>query len=247
MKRLSVILLLVTVLASGIISAQVPVISGCSVMDVDVEELSGLCLDHDGNCLLACGDDGDVKSISFTGETSEIWSKDLDMEGITLNPSNADMYLAIEGRQEILKLAAPEYNTPEVMFQIKEAVDGRFFNDGLEGVTYYKDDMLLIGSQRGAYIWKCTLDGEIVSKISVDSFVSEIADLCYDPEGDWLWIMDSEKKIMCICTVDGRLIHSYDIKDIENAESVCVDRRNGCIWVGSDEDSPKLYRFEAKF
>ena len=216
-------------------------------MDVDVEELSGLCLSHDGSCLLACGDDGDVKSISFTGQTAGIWSRDLDMEGITLNPANADMYLAIEGRQEILKLAAPDYDTPSVMFQIKEAVEGRFFNDGLEGITYYKDDMLLIGSQRGAYIWKCTLDGEVVSKISVDSFVSEVADLCYDPEGDWLWVMDSVKKIMCICTVEGRLIHTYDIKEIENAESVCVDRKNGCIWIGSDEDSPKLYRFEAKF
>ena len=246
MRRLALICLL-PVVTSVCASAQFPVLSGYTVMDVDVEELSGLCLSHDGSCLLACGDDGDVKSISFTGQTAGIWSRDLDMEGITLNPANADMYLAIEGRQEILKLAAPDYDTPSVMFQIKEAVEGRFFNDGLEGITYYKDDMLLIGSQRGAYIWKCTLDGEVVSKISVDSFVSEVADLCYDPEGDWLWVMDSVKKIMCICTVEGRLIHTYDIKEIENAESVCVDRKNGCIWIGSDEDSPKLYRFEAKF
>jgi len=246
MRRLALICLL-AVVTSVCASAQFPVLSGYTVMDVDVEELSGLCLSHDGSCLLACGDDGDVKSISFTGQTAGIWSRDLDMEGITLNPANADMYLAIEGRQEILKLAAPDYDTPSVMFQIKEAVEGRFFNDGLEGITYYKDDMLLIGSQRGAYIWKCTLDGEVVSKISVDSFASEVADLCYDPEGDWLWVMDSVKKIMCICTVEGRLIHTYDIKEIENAESVCVDRKNGCIWIGSDEDSPKLYRFEAKF
>jgi uncharacterized protein YjiK len=243
MRRLSAFLLFVAAFVSCDKSPQVPVLSGRTVLEVDVEELSGLCLNAKGDALLACGDDGDVKSISFKGETAPIWSADMDMEGITLNPSTGDMYIAVEGKQEVLRLAAPDYDTPEVMFQITEAVEGRFFNDGLEGITYYKNGRLLVGSQKGAYIWLCKLDGTILSRISIECFASEVADLCYDPEGDYLWVLDSEKKMMYICSVRGELIQAYDIKDIENAEAICVDRKNGCVWIGSDEKNPKIYRY----
>jgi hypothetical protein len=59
--------------------------------------------------------------------------------------------------------------------------------------------------------------------------------------------VDSNQQKIFICQVDGTLVTSYDVPFIENAESICVDRTRGCVWVGSDEDSPKLYRFEFKF
>ena len=37
----------------------------------------------------------------------------------------------------------------------------------------------------------------------------------------------------------------YDIKFIGNPESVCVDHKHGCVWVGDDNDSqPLLIRLE---
>ena len=51
----------------------VPVMGeGVSVFDVDVEELSGLCFNEDATELLSCGDQGVVKSISFTGKVKDI-------------------------------------------------------------------------------------------------------------------------------------------------------------------------------
>ena len=60
-----------------------------------------------------------------------------------------------------------------------------------------------------------------------------------------------QQEILKMCTslgmLDGELLASYAVPMIENAESICVDRARGCVWVGSDEDSPKLYRFEFSF
>ena len=87
----------------------------------------------------------------------------------------------------------------------------------------------------------------MISKISLSSFASEIAGLCYDPEADLLWVTDSEMFKIFLCTTDGELIATYDIPFIENAESICVDRARGCVWVGSDEDSSKIYKIDFKF
>ena len=49
------------------------------------------------------------------------------------------------------------------------------------------------------------------------------------------------------CTVDGELISTYDLSFVDNAESICVDRANECVWVGSDEDNTKLYKIDIDF
>ena len=62
----------------------VPVMgTGVSVFDVEVEELSGLCFNEYATRLLSCGDQGVVKSISFTGEVESILVQGADMEGLT--------------------------------------------------------------------------------------------------------------------------------------------------------------------
>ena len=90
---------------------RMPVMGASAVYEVDVEEISGLCLDADKSALISCGDQGLVKRITFDGEASEVLVYPADMEGITLHPVTGDLYLAIEGRQELARLAAPSYDT----------------------------------------------------------------------------------------------------------------------------------------
>ena len=245
--------LLVSVLAVSLVSAacnedrRLPVMGDHSVCEVNIEELSGLCLNQDGSALLACGDDGNVKVVSFSGEVSDLWSYDSDMEGITLDPSTGDIYLAIEGRQEVHRLAAPGHDAQTVAFAVQEAVEDDYKNNGLEAVEYYKDGILFTGSQQDANLWQYTVDGKMLSKVSLSSFASEIAGMCYEPEADLLWVTDSRKAKIFLCRTDGTLLATYDIPFIENAESICVDRKKGCVWVGSDEDSSKLYRISFTF
>lgn len=217
------------------------------VFDVDVEELSGLCFDIDSTGLLSCGDQGVVKKVSFTGEVGEILVRDADMEGITLDPATGDLYLAVEGCQEIHRMAAPGYSSAESVFAVKEAVENNYWNGGLEAVEFYKDDILFVGSQTEANLWQYRFDGTMISKISLSAFASEIAGLCYEPEADLLWVTDSNKCAIFLCHTDGTLLATYDVSYIENAESICVDRQRGCVWVGSDEDSPKLYKIDFAF
>lgn len=226
---------------------QMPVMGESAVYDVDVEELSGLCLNPQGTALLSCGDQGVVKQISFTGEVSDFRTHDADMEGITVDPATEDIYLAIEGEQKVCRLEAPDYKDYPAAFYVQEAVDNEYRNSGLEGISYYKDGIVFIGSQREANLWQYKLDGTMVSKISLSDFASEIAGLCYDPEGNWLWITDSNRAKLYVCTVEGELLATYDLSGIENAESVCVDRDRNCVWIGSDEEFPKLFRYSFVF
>ena len=34
----------------------------------------------------------------------------------------------------------------------------------------------------------------------------------------------------------------YDVSFIGNAESVCVDHQRGCVWVGDDGSTSKIYK-----
>ena len=225
----------------------VPVMKGHVVFDVDVEELSGLCLSADGSMLYSCGDQGVVKTISFDGAVSEMLVYDADMEGVTLDPATGDLYLAIEGEQHVYKLAAPDYKVMTSVFPVQEAIDNDYRNGGLEAVEYYKDDILFVGSQIEANLWQYRLDGTMVSKVSLSGFASEIAGLCYDPAADQLWVTDSNRRCVYLCTPEGELLATYDMPYVENLESICIDKARDCVWVGSDEDSPKLYRIDFDF
>lgn len=86
--------------------------------------------------LISCGDQGVVKQVSFEGEVSDILEYPADMEGITLHPVTSDIYLAIEGRQEVAKLSAPQYDEYETVFKVQEVIDGNYRNGGLEAVEY---------------------------------------------------------------------------------------------------------------
>lgn len=226
---------------------KIPVMGERVVYEVDVEEISGLCFTADKSALLSCGDKGIIKKISFDGEASDIFTQKADMEGVTVDPRTGNIYIAVERTQTVAVLDAPGYTDYTVLFPVQEAVDGRYWNDGLEAVEYYKDDILFVGSQRDANLWQYKFDGAMISKISLSGFATEIADLCYDPVADWLWVIDSVAFKIFICTVDGQLIATYDVSDIENAESICVDRERNCVWIGSDEDNPKLYRYTFEF
>ena len=240
-------ILLASLLTSCTKSKNLPLMKGYQVFDVDVEEISGLCLNADKSALISCGDQGVVKQLSFEGEASDILVYPADMEGVTIDPSTGDLYLAIEGSQEVARLAAPAYDTYESLFKVQEAIDSNYRNGGLEGVEYYKHDILFVGSQVDANLWQYRTDGTIVSKISFAAFATEIAGLCYEPEEDLLWVTDSRQAKIFLCKTDGTLLATYEVPFVDNLESICVDRERGCIWVASDEDSPKLYRLDFDF
>jgi len=229
----------------------IPQMGPRQVISCSVEELSGLCMNRDSTAFWAVSDEGVLCGVSFTGKVTSKLPLEMDSEGVTLNPKNGDLYIAVEGDQMVCRIAAPDYKKIDTLFYVKEAKDGHFGNNGLEGITFYKDSLLMVGSQEDALLWICKLDGTVVKRVCLreeSSLIEEVAGLCYDPVKDWLWVVDSDAGNIFIFSVKNfDLIASYDVGFIDNAESICVDRSHGYVWVGDDEEPSKIYKFSFNF
>ena len=215
-----------------------------------VEELSGLCLSIDEDFLWGVHDKGTLYRINFDGSFVQQWYHEADMEGLAMDPSNGDLYIGLESSSKsAYKVPAPGYNSYSSLYAV-EGVES-MGNSGIEGITWHKGN-LYFGSQTGARLYEYTLDGTQLSKKSlrdVTPTISEVGDLCYDPVNDYLWVLDSnsnkdrpEYLPFTLYLFNGnatKLLATYSIGSFANwnPEAVCVDRKNGCVWVGEDCDS----------
>lgn len=217
-----------------------------SVMDFN--ELSGLCLSADQDFLWAVDDDGRLGKISFEGEVLFKKSFGGQWEGIALDPETGDILIGNEEPVRIDRLPAPDFAKKEKLFEIPGT--SGFGNAGLEGLTYYKDGMILAGMQTGAWLFCCELaTGEVVWKKELRKIfpsITEIGGLCYDPLTDWLWIVDSEAHRMTVLTGDAEhMLGSYQLKTKVNEEAIFVDHFHSCVWIGDDhEKNSNLYKYE---
>ena len=140
------------------------------------------------------------------------------------------------------------YNGVKSLFNIADAKG--FDNSGAEGCTYYKDGLVYIGTQTGSYLYLCNLEtGEVLWRKGLREMytvITEIAGLCYDPLTDWLWVIDSESHKFFALTGDAeQLLGSYPLKTRSNEESICVDHKNSCVWVGDDYGSTSyVYKYD---
>ena len=218
-----------------------------------VVELSGLCLSKDGDFLWGVGDNGNLYKIHFDGTYEDHWSYDADMEGITIDPDTGDLYMAIEP-DRVYKLSAP-YTAKTTLFHVDEA--GEMGNSGIEGIAWHKGGLYL-GAQTGATFWTFSVSGDKLqeqrSLRDVAPTISEVADLCYDPVADRLWVIDSNSNknrpqylpyTLYLFNGDAtQLLATYSIGDFANwnPETVCVDRAHNCIWLADDcgDDHPSL-------
>ncbi len=229
--------------------------------DVDFNELSGICLSADGTFLWGMGDDGSIARLSFEGEVLEEHWIGCDLEAVTIDPRNGDLIVGIEdlfnpkdSGQEIWswngvgRIASSNFNAVEGLFRISAAKS--YDNAGIEGVTYYKNGIAYAGAQANSHLFICDIDQKIVvSDIKLREVfpqITEIADLCYDPLTDWLWIIDSEAKKFFALTGDAsEMLGYYSTGNIANPEAIFVDHVHNCIWVGDDYgDISHLYRFD---
>lgn len=223
---------------------------------VKFNELSGLCLTEDQDLLWSVGDDGDLAKLSLEGEVLYKFHIGGDAEAVSRNPETGDLLIGLEP-DGVGVVKGPDFNTRvSTLFSIPKA--SNYGNAGTEGLTYYKDGLIFVGTQTDSRLFLCDLKTKKVlwdNALYNKERVSEIADLCYDPLTGWLWIIDSESKKVYVFAVDhsetdGKWSVSMDYVgaypvDGSNPESVCVDHKHSCIWVGDDYGSTSyLFRYE---
>ena len=206
-----------------------------------MNELSGLCFSKDKDFMWGVGDEGALYKITFDMKVSTQWTYEADMEGITIDPATGDLYMAIEPKR-VYKLVSP-YTGKTTLFDVSEAVN--MGNSGMEGIAWYKGN-LYIGAQTGATLWQYKLDGTKVftKKLgTIASGIKEVGDLCYDEQTDCLWVSDSEAgKLFVFDGAVTKLLATYDVSFIGNAESVLVDHVHKCVWVGDDGSKSRIYK-----
>jgi hypothetical protein len=214
-----------------------------TVFDSTIQELSGICFSKDKDFIWGVGDEGDIFKITLDFQISIYKSTGSDLEDVTLDPNTGDLYFAKEA-DRVDKMAAPSYSSKAVAFYVEEAAN--FGNSGLEGIAYYKDDILYVGAQTGATLWAYKKDGTKIWKKQLGTIapqIQEVGGLCYDAEKDWLWVSDSEAcKLFVFDGEVTELLAIYDVSFIGNAESVMVDRAKGMVYVGDDGSTSKIYK-----
>lgn len=215
---------------------------------VNMAELSGLCLHTDKSFLWGVGDQGDIVKIDFEGKFEKVISRTLDMESVTIDPETGDLYLGCEP-DVVVKFSAPDYNTYETVIRVEDAKD--YGNSGVEGISWYKDGMILVGAQTGANMWAYKLDGTLVWKKSMRTVaigMVEIADIHYDPVKDQIWIIDSETQCIYLFSGDATThLATYPVSFGGNCESVHVDYDNNCVWIANDSEPSQLFKISFTF
>ena len=228
---------------------KMPVMGKPTKYSVSFNELSGLCLSDDGTFLWAIDDNGRLGKISLDGKV--LWSKSLgiDPEAVTIDPTTGDLLIGNEEPCAVYRVPAPDFNTVNRLFTIPGT--SSFGNAGVEGLTYYKDGKVYVGTQSGATLFCMdlatgSLVGEKKTFYGKSSTITEIADLCYDPLTDWLWIIDSESKKISVMTGDAEhMLGVYSVKGIDNPEALYVDHLHSCVWVGDDYGSTShIFRYD---
>ena len=234
---------------------------------VSFNELSGICVNTAGDFVWALGDGSQICRISIDGQLLEsanlrtTANSTIDSEGLSINYDTGDLLIGGEPNV-VCRIPAKEienifkestFKGVESLFGIADAKG--FGNAGLEGFTYYKKSseghgLAYAGTQTGSYLYLCDLEtGEVLWRKGLremHTVITEIAGLCYDPLTDWLWVIDSESHKFFALTGDGeRLLGTYALKTKSNEESICVDHKNNCIWVGDDYGSTSyVYKYE---
>lgn len=214
---------------------------------VKVAELSGLYMSSGNDFIWGVGDEGDLVKLSFDGEVISSVFIDGDCEAITIDPTTGDLLIGTEPNT-VYRVAAPSFDKKVKLFSIADAKG--YGNSGQEGLTYYKDGLIYSGMQTGSELYCINLEsGEVLWKKNLRQIfpvITEIADLCYDPLTDWLWIIDSEaKKFFALSGDAEKILGAYSVKTISNPESICIDHAHSCIWVGDDYgDNSYLYRYD---
>ena len=87
------------------------------------------------------------------------------------------------------------------------------------------------------------INGQIIHKYSLD-FAPDYSGIFYNAALDCLWIASDESQCIYQCTLEGKLLITYQ-HNIDKVEGIVFDNESSSFWVCSDSQN-KLYKLELK-
>lgn len=210
--------------------------------ETEVPELSSICLKPSSDGFFAVGDEGEVFELDLHGRTvSRLREGDgHDWEGVDCRGD--DIFLMEESESALYRLSGG--NLSEVA-KIR-IPDGGVSGKGPEGLMIV-GDIAYIGNQASpTRIVKYSLEESKTCGYFDIGFVKKyISDLCFDPVDNTMWLVDSKGPAFHHCSLDGKLIATYNIDFVEQAEAIAIDHGSGTVWIGCDVTS-KLYEIKVE-
>lgn len=217
-------------------------ISEYQTFKTEVGELSSICFNAKADGFYAVGDEGTVYEIGTDGKTrSLLYDKgNHDWEGVELYGNS--ILLIDESESTLYSLDGGTLKKISVI----EIPDGGASGKGPEGIMCVGDELYVGNQASPTRIVRFNLK-EKASKGWFDiTFVKKnISDLFYDKADNTMWLVDSKGPAFHHSTLDGKLIATYKIPFVDQAEAIAIDHKNGVAWIGCDTSS-NLYKMNIK-
>ncbi len=211
-------------------------------IDLAVKEPSGLCYSSNQNAFYTVSDNSaSIYKLSLTGALiKQLNYKGQDLEGVTLNPNNGNIFVVEERKRELVQLDSEgnEINRQHLDIEINDA------NKGLEGVAFNpkNNHIYVLNEQNPGLLIELDESGKIIKQTDL-SFAIDYSGIFYEQTEDVLWIVSDKSKSITKCDLNGKKLNSYKIKE-SKAEGIVVDSNLKRIYVVLDGlDKLQVYKY----
>ncbi len=211
-------------------------------IDLAVKEPSGLCYSADHNAFYTVSDNSaGVYKLSSSGALiKQLKYKGQDLEGVTVNPNNGNIYVVEERKRELVQLDSEgnEINSRHLDIEQNDT------NKGLEGVAFNpkNNHIYLLNEKNPGLLIELDESGKIIKQTDLD-FAIDYSGIFYEQTEDVLWIVSDKSKSISKCDLNGKKLNSYKIKE-SKAEGIVVDPDLKMIYVVLDGlDKLQVYKY----
>lgn len=203
--------------------------------ELSVYEPSGLSYSFDKKSFYVVSDRGGIYQISKTGRyIKQISNLSGDLEGISIDHENKVMFVVNENKSNVQELDQNSKVLDEY------SILGAAGNEGLEGITYDSTRGLLymLKEKSPGSLIKYSLVNKTKTVIQL-GFANDYSGIFYNALTDNLWILSDESKTISKCSLNGKLITSYNMP-VSSMEGLLVNPEETEAYVVSDKNK-RLY------
>lgn len=214
---------------------------------------------------ISCDEDGNLYATSITSNDYQNSNQDLTKTVLFVIKKNQGVYVYNSKKN---------FQINKVINRNNESVSGMSLNQldqliGFEGVSYYKNNQLYLGFNKGyngypensPYIIRCSTATDKITKKSEARFAKSITELQYVQQQNCIWLLDGESSMIHVCDSNAALINTINLKENNitfsfasnvTFKAMCVDYENKKIYLGVIDNGDGngiygRYLFEVQF
>jgi uncharacterized protein YjiK len=209
-------------------------------------EPSGIVYHEQSKLFYVVSDHGLLVSVDMTGQVTESWFLDGDLEGVTNNPANSsNLYILDEKAGSVLEFSLEK---EEVVRTWDLSNGGAYDDQEFEAITFlpesFGENRVLVGSQKNGklYVYHFDMIGEekyqeakLIKSVKVKSNLKDLAGLNFDKNLNKIFaVYDNENSLVTLSVEDLSLMERVKVPG-KNQEGVAV---LGCrIFIAEDKDA----------